>query len=487
MIFLIDTNVLIPLEPATSSDEEAISAVALDLHREAAIEGHKIFVHPASRCDINNDTNEKRRRFRELHFNKYPLLQDPPKLTESAELEIGAAKPKSNDWVDNQLIAAVVGESVDFLISEDRKIRAKAKRLEITERVLSVLEALSLIHDLAEKIPEPPPAVIPTKAHGIPLNDPILDSFRKDYQGFDTWFAKCRREHRQAWIISGSSNNIAGFCIINPEQKPPKPLKGRVLKLCSFKVSAAYNGFRFGELLLKAVFEHAYANCYDYLFLTVFEKYGKLLELFESFGFEILDKRTDLNEYILWKLLVRPTEAVNIDPLEYHIRYGPKYFLANVDWYVVPIQPKYSNLLFPETAHQSEIFPGINPFGNSIRKAYLCHSHIKSIIDGSGLIFYRSHFQRGAVALGIVEKTLRSQSVEEIARSVGKRTVYNLSEIRNFCDKEVLTILFRQAKTFHPEVPRSELIKAGILRDSPQSIMSVKEKGGEWLKTIFLT
>lgn len=482
MKLLIDTNVFIPLEPTSPADQEALTGIVANLHKLIIEVGFQIYLHPSAKIEIGKDSDEARKSLRNLLFEKYLTLPNPPSISDEIESILGPASSGTNDWVDHQLIAALYCDAVDFLITEDRKLRSKARRLGLLNRVVTVTEAISLIEDLIERIPKPPPAVVPLKAHALDSNDTILGSFKKDYPGFIDWFRKCRREHRQAWIIKAKENKTAGVCIINQEKDPPKPLSGKVMKICSFKVLDEFNGYRFGELLLKTVFEHAFKNKYKWIFVTVFEKYGKLLELLEDFGFSRLEETTALGEVILAKPLNPAVEKTELDALNYHIRYGPKYFSQDVSWHVIPIQPAYANVLFPEAAIQIDFFSGAHAFGNSIRKAYLCNSKTKSIPEGSVILFYRSHIDRGIIALGIVEETIRSSSSDEIARVVGKRTVYNINEINSLCKKPVLAILFRQAAIYFPQIPVEQLLEEKFFDRPPQSIMTLKGEGLTWFR-----
>lgn len=483
MKFLIDTNVFIPLEPTRLAELESLTETTVRLARLAIESAHQLYIHPAACADIAKDTDEARSKLRRILLRKYPTLPDPPGVPAEIEALLGKASLGTNDWVDHQLIAALVADAVDFLVTEDRRLRKKALRFGLGNRAFTIAEAISLIADLSEKVLCPPPAVRPVKAHALNATDPIFKSLREDYSGFNEWFRKCKLEHRQAWIIEGHGGSLAAFCIINREKDPPKALKGRILKICSFKVSHLFNGYRFGELILKAVFEHGFENHYDWIFVTVFEKHEKLIEILGDFGFLRLDEKTNVGELMLAKPLNPDVEDAYLrDDLEYHVRYGPRFFRTESAWHIVPIQPPFAEVLFPESEPQETLFPGLHPYGNAIRKAYLCKSRIKSISPGSVLVFYRSRSNRGAIALGIVEKTFVSKSSVEIVRAVGKRTVYSLQDIENMCEGPVLAILFRQARVLYPAISSDELIKGKVFARAPQSIMHLEGEGLEWLQ-----
>lgn len=482
MKLLIDTNVFIPLEPGSPADIEATTEIAAKVHLRALELGVTVFLHPASLKDFERDKKTDRASLRRTLSQKYPPLPDPPPPSEALEERLGSPSPPSNDWVDLQMIAALEAEAVDFLITEDQGIRRKAKKVGLETRVLGVSDAVVVLEDLLDRSPNPPPAVQPVKVHVIDRADPILDSFRQDYPGFDSWLLRCKRQHRQAWIIRGTGGHLAALCIVKPEIPSESPTSGKTLKICSFKVSDRYSGFRYGELLMKAVFDYAFINRYEWIYVTAFEKHDRLIDLLREFGFEALGQTTSLGEIMMAKPLTRGLEQPREEALAYHIRLGPLLFRDDVSWFLVPIQPRYASVLFPETSRQHTIFPGLHAFGNSIRKAYLCHAPIKCLEPGSVLVFYRSQDLKSAIAIGIVETTLRSSGPEEIAKTVARRTVYSFSEIRSMCGSEVLVILFRQALVIEPSISLGSLIGAAVFRRPPQSIMRIKGEGLTWLR-----
>src|SRR5262249_33656035 len=152
----------------------------------------------------------------------------------------------------------------------DGGIHKKAKRLQLADRVFRVREALTSLEQLFG-VPQPPPAVRAVKVHAINRGDPIFNSIRQDYVGFDGWLDKCALEHRQGWLVE-ADGHYGGLTIVNHERSQAYGLPGKVLKVCTLKVSERHNGFRYGELLLKTVFDFALRRGFDHLFVEVFEK-----------------------------------------------------------------------------------------------------------------------------------------------------------------------------------------------------------------------
>ncbi len=477
MKLLLDTNIFIPLEPASTADVATNSEAAALINRRAQEGGHTTYLHPAHSHDIDRDKDTSRAELRRVLAGKYPELPDPPPITPAHESVIGSPARGSNDWVDNNLIVALDADAIDFLISEDRGIRKKARRLGIDHRVLTIDEAVRLLGAPASIAA--PPAVRSIKPHALDKRDPIFDSFRADYPTFDDWFARCCRDHRQTWTIDGG-DRLAGICIVKENDvHPGLPLGDRPLKICSFKVAEQFNGLKYGELLLKTVFEHAHGKRATGMFVTVFEKHQTLLELLDDFGFSPHAETTDVGELILTKLL---EPQAGISGLDYHIKYGPPRFDAQQDWHLVPIQPRFSDALFPETCATRNLFEGQLSFGNAIRKAYLCHAPSRQLVPGSVLAFYRTQRRQGLIAIGVVEDTTVTRDPAVVVRAVARRTVYSAQEIQDLCEaREVLAIRFRQVRVVAPCKTPEELMNARVFARAPQSIMCVGGEGTQWL------
>ena len=309
MKLLIDTNVLIPLEPTSGKDVEVGTKKAAELIRYAFSGGHQIYYHPAAKVDLEQDRDEERREMRKTLISKYIELPHPPSVPSKMDVKIGSEPEGSNDWIDNQLLASVVGNAVDLLVTEDQKIFRKAHRLDLEDRVLSVNQAVTYLHDLFDKTPTPPPAIRSVKTHELDETDPIFESLRLDYNDFDRWLAKCKREHRNAWVVDVLGEKYAAIAIVNHEEKPDIPLQGKVLKVCTLKVSENHDGLKLGELLLKSVINFAAVNRYDWLYLTTHPRHAQLLGFLRAFGFRETGTKESTGEILLSKPMTFRTSA----------------------------------------------------------------------------------------------------------------------------------------------------------------------------------
>jgi hypothetical protein len=116
----------------------------LDLARRAQQASATLLLHPAQLHDIERDEDLDRRRLRRLQSQRYPRLEGAPPISERIVAICGEAATGSNDWVDHQLLAAVQNHAVDFLLTEDRRIHAKARRLGLSERVMGIDDAIAV-------------------------------------------------------------------------------------------------------------------------------------------------------------------------------------------------------------------------------------------------------------------------------------------------------------------------------------------------------
>lgn len=182
-------------------------------------------------------------------------------------------------------------------------------------------------------------------------------------------------------------------------------------------------------------------------------------------------------ELVFFKPMNPPKDLLPMNPLDFHIRYSPHYYDdENIKKFVIPIQNKFHDSLFPEMAQQLSLggisLTSVIP-GNTIRKVYLSHANIKDLPPGSLIFFYRSSPAQHITTIGIVESADRLTDVESLAAAIGKRSVYSNEEVKMMIGKEVLVINFRLACHREAGVHFSALSKAGILNGPPQTIMEL--------------
>lgn len=484
---LLDTNIIIPLEPATGADVEPASPEAVRLFKTAQEVGAGLFAHPQQVRDIQNDSNESRRNLRLLLLQKYRQLPSPPPLTDRVREAANHPDAASHTWIDAHLAAALDGKAVDYVISEDLGLHKICRRLGLDDRCLTLAAALDLLDGERTVVPLAPPAVVSVHAHQLDSADPIFDQVRADYPPFDKWLDKCKREHRQAWTVQlPGIKCLAGVAIVNPEDREWSDARNPTLKICTFKISESATGVKLGELLLRAIFDYARANGAETLFVEVFPKHGALLHLLHQFGFEIAYKKPGSDEMVLRKRMA-PTapDDDRLSALDYAKKFGP----FSVKWgdaaaFVVPIEPRFHALLFPEMEPQGSLLAGSDSFGNTLIKAYLCRAQTRSIRPGNLVFFYRSSDLQAITTSGVVEQILASDDPAKMSEFLRKRTVYRPQDIAAKCQEGgALGLTFRHAPILKRHIALPELITNHILTAPPQSITKLTSEAITWLRT----
>ncbi len=480
MRILIDTNIFIQLE---DSNKEIANEFA-EFHK-VSMKHCQLRIHPKSREDIERDLDVKRKNEMLSRIKKYEELESPPEPPIDFLKEINCNVSNPRDLVDAYILYALRQNCIAVLISEDAGLHAKARRCSI-ENVYTIPEGLSFLKALFEKIQVEIPHIYNEKLYNLNKDDSILDSLKDDYPevkdspSFEKWFVKCQKDGRDAWVYYlNRSKNIGGICIHKDESSNCKLYSGKVMKVCTFKVSEQAQGNKVGELLIKNLFMYCIENRFEKAYVTVFEKHSLLIDLFIEFGFQLDTRLTARGEKILIKEFAKPdVKETNIfSKMDFYVKYSPYFYVKKAEnKYIIPIIPDWHTLLFPDyKMPQMELFPTTESYasGNSIKKAYLCNNKRKDLKVGDLILFYRSQDLKKITTLGIIENIKRSSDADEVSAFVGKRTVFPLESIQKMCKKEILAILFRQIGHLDAGMSFQDLSNRKIINNHLESITAI--------------
>lgn len=478
--FLLDTNVLIPLQDSLQVLEGSLA----NFVRLASIGGHQLMYHPANIADFDRDANAQRRQRNLQRIKQYPALHDP------APCAWNTAETAPNDACDNELLYALHCDAVHALVTEDRGIHNKARLRGLAHRVYTIQTADDWLKRLHETRQVLLPNINDVPLHSLTpeLQDTFFDSLRDGYpaiagrDGFDEWFRRKAREDRHAWVYREVSGALGAICIYQVQRDEVfndagDALVGPALKLCTFKVGESVRGRKIGELFLKASFRFATENRCEHVFITAnADRQDYLIRVLTDFGFEARGSyRGDL-------VLVKPHPVVQpphggIDPAEYVRRFFPHYRSDSaVQKFLVPIQPHYHGILFPDYAPiQQRLFAQSGNVGNAIKLAYLCHAQTNAIRPGDVLLFYRTGDEKATTSLGVVEQFEVLSDGPQIASLVSRRTVYSLREINEMARKPTKVILFRLIGHLAVTVSYEQLLRDGVVTGPIQSIRKVSD------------
>lgn len=481
MTVLFDTNVIVELE----GPYKALSSTIADMVRTAHEVNCEIVVHPSQIDDLNRDEDLNRRAIQLSRIKQYQMLENPPAPSDFDLLNMGWSQNNDHDRIDNLLLFAVKRSAVRFLVTEDRGMHAKARRAKISERVFFVAEFLEYLKSQKHTGIKPSVCVaISTKfLYELDVDNHFFDSLRNRYDGFNTWYHTCAEQRRQAWVVK-DGDEIGALCIFKEERDEKVTddgviLRGKILKLCTFKV--ADTGKKLGERLLFVAFQVAREGRFDYVYLHVKDEgQDRLLELLDDYGFEHVGNYK--GDEVYSKDMRKTAVCVESEPekrLAYDIRHYP-YVAddANVRKFVVPIQPNFHDRLFPDLKAQMSLFDitdGLTSESNAIKKAYLCKSKSTLIRPGDLVFFYRSKDVKSIRCVGVVEDTLRSGIADELAAFVSKRTVFSRGEIEDMTKTgPALAVLFRVVRYFKKPIESAVIQRHGIAWPI-QSIITLPE------------
>ena len=477
--FILDTNVIIPLEDSSILLEEPLQFFI----KSAGVKGYKLLYHPATKTDIKRDKNVIRRERSLAALCKYSELESH-NVTKDELINDWGDVSSPNDLCDNFILHSIYRNCADFLVTEDLGIHKKARNLRLSERVLYIQQASNLLRDNFKEENLKFPGILELFLTELNLDMPVFESLSASYGGFESWFEKSQREGRKCWVIN-ESGEIDALAILKDEDSPiitidDKGLREKTLKICTFKVAPLSRGKHYGELLLKKTFITAFEQDYKNIYLTIREgEQPHLRELLETNGFFSFGK-TLTNDGFLDDVYVKsmyPAEnSFNEPTLYFSIKYHPHFLISeDTGFFCIPIQPRYHRHLFPEVQIQQELLGSGAIVGNSIRQAYICSSNSNQVTEGSIIFFYRSKDYKQITTFGIVEKVERTNDPTRAIQLTRKRTIYSDEDIKNTCLKGALIILFRVLGHFDKPISREALHELGI-KGNTQSIRRLERK-----------
>lgn len=267
---LLDTNIVIHREASTVVNQD-IGTLFKWLDKAK----YEKCVHPITVEELQKHDDEKKLNTLNIKLQSYSVLKTIAPLAKEVQTVSTKIDTNANDINDTRLLNEVFQGRVDILISEDKKIHAKAIQLGIQDQVFR-------IDGFWEKVVSENPDLIDygvlsvTKKHfgDIDLQDQFFDSFRRDYNGFDRWFNKKADEIA---YVTHKGNRILSFLYVKVEDENenyadlvPMFTPKRRLKIGTFKVLS--NGVRLGERFLKISFDNALRCKVDEIYVTIFDK-----------------------------------------------------------------------------------------------------------------------------------------------------------------------------------------------------------------------
>jgi len=487
MRVLIDTNVLIHREDDKTVPRD-LQRLLETLNRLRI----SVLVHPASLQDLRRDTKLVRSNVLQSKFRSYEQLSRPPDYrTNRAFVDLVGMPTKSNDDVDNALLYAVFQNAVDFLITEDRGILRKAAKLSTRDRVIPIDEALVLFSGiLPRKAKTSVPLIQHVPVNNLDINDSFFDDLKEDYPEFLAWFTRVAKAGRECLVFWRDDGSIGALLIYKIEEADelvdctPELPRMRRVKLSTFKVTETGN--KVGELFIKMAVEFARENDIGRIYLTHIVKSldDKLVRLLLEYGFIKVGNSSRQDENVFEKAIRDPIRWDDTTILSPRMLWPMFRDEKRISKFMVPIWPEYHDRLFIEfEGRLPTLFDSLGFVleGNTIGKAYLCHSRIKKISTGDLLLFYRSKDLHAITTLGVVEEAhANMRDAATVQELVDRRTVYSRAEIEETAKRDTLVLLFTWNCYLDRVVSLDQLRKFGI--SDRQSVSEISHE--QYIKII---
>ncbi len=342
--FLLDTNILIPLQDSMVFLEPSLR----NFIRLCNAHGHQLLYHSASIEDIRRDPNRDRQRRTLERLDQYTQLQNGPPCPWNTP------ETSANDACDNELLYALHRDAVHALVTEDQGIHRKARERGLSARVYFIQSADDWLRRLHEPEGTRLPNIDDVELHTLveQLGSPFFDSIRANYD-FDDWFRQKARDGRRAWVYRDKpGDSISAICIYTVQTNEPvtdggKVLEGNALKLCTFKVGEDVRGRKIGELFLRAAFQYATLHQCESIFLHANDEQQRhLTNLIEDFGFCYEGDYQGDAVYVKSHPITPPPDEA--DPFEYVRRYYPHYMNGiEVQKFLIPYYSHLPHNPFP--------------------------------------------------------------------------------------------------------------------------------------------
>ena len=431
-------------------------------------------VHPITVNELQRHGNEATLKTLEIKLQSYSVLKTVAPLAPEVEAVSGKFDTNENDINDTRLLNEVFHGRVDILVSEDKKIHAKAASLGIQDLVFK-------IDGFLEKIVSEHPDLIDysvlsvTKKHfgEIDLQDEFFDSFRADYPGFNRWF---NRKSDEIAYVTHKEGKILSFLYLKPEDTnenysdiTPTFQPKRRLKIGTFKVVS--NGVRLGERFLKIIFDNALGYRVDEIYVTIFNRtddHRRLIDLLTEWGFvnHGTKSTTRGNELVFVRdFSAKPLAA---SPKAYYpfISLRGRFFLC-------PIYPDYHTELFPDSILTTESpldFKESQPHRNALSKVYISRSLNRSVSKGDVVVFYRTggYYKGVATTIGIIEEVLHHfKDQDDFINNCRKRSVFSDEELAEYWNynprHRPFIVNFLYAYSFPKRPNLAKLIELGVV------------------------
>lgn len=440
MRVLLDTNIIIHRE------NKRVSNYSIGhLYRWLDKLKYDKVIHPYSVLEIKKYRDPETKEAIAVKLEAYNTIKTIREPDDNFLQLIGMPEKSENDKIDDILLYELYLGRVDIFITEDKKLRNKASILGLGAKVFSINAFISKVTSENPILVEYKMlAVEKTYFGNVNIADDFFNSFRKAYEGFDSWFLKkCDEE---AYICNNDEGQILGFLYLKTEDLeenysdiyPPFTPKRR-LKVGTFKVEST--GFRLGERFVKIIFDNALQRNVDEIYVTLFTDRDELMaldDLLQRWGFFHygIKRNNDREEQVLVKNMKAYLQDLSV-------RKNFPNILFDCNKYILPIYPQYHTTLLPDSKLNNEDkvnFLGREPHRYALQKVYISWAPGNGVKTGDLILFYRTgdpgsnkKYSSVVSTVALVDEIICNiKSEEELLQICQNRSVFSVEELMAF-------------------------------------------------------
>lgn len=499
MKILLDTNIIIHRETERIINPD----IGKLFHWLDKTKAEKI-IHPITIEEINKLKNKNQKETYNIKLESYNKLKTRCELDSQVSTVSQKYDVNENDKNDTLLLNEVFIGTVDFLISEDKKIHKKATELGISDKVFTIEQYI-------EKQTAENPDLLEYKVLSVQksyfgdenINDLFFDSFKEDYPEFEKWFKK--KANEPIYVSKNENGNILAFLYLKVEDRnenysdiDPIFQPKKRLKIGTFKV--ILNGFRLGERFLKIVFDNALKQKVEEIYVTIFDKRDeqrRLINLLEEWGFTKWGNKKSTGEIVMVRDFSKKFDKNNPKLTYPFISLNPENKI-----FIVPIYPDYHTELFPDSILRTESpenFKEDKPHRNAISKVYISRSIERNVNKGDILLFYRTaekdkpaYYSAVVTTIGIVEEKIENiKDEQDFILKCRKRSVFGDDELKKWWNYKpnnrpfIINFLHVNSFQLGERINRAKLLELGVLTGEENELRGLKQISKEnFLKVI---
>lgn len=277
---LLDTNIVIHRENVKATN----LSIGQLFHWLDVLHYEKI-IHPYTVNELRKYSSEQIQALYDAKLAAYTQMKSVAIQSSDFKKLLDDTPKTDNDIIDNQLLFELYCGRADIIITEDRKMRIKAQKLGIADKVFTINAFITKATAENPDLIEYKFLSVRKEVFGkIDVKNAFFDTFREAYPGFEKWFSKkCDEE---AYVSRNDRGEILGFLYLKTEDENEnyndispafKPM--RRLKVGTFKVEAS--GFRLGERFIKIIFDNAIERHLQEIYVTLFMDRPELKALYD--------------------------------------------------------------------------------------------------------------------------------------------------------------------------------------------------------------